>query len=271
MPALDRQFSSWLKGIAFELDFWDSWFRTKGREWPEDYARRVQRTREAEAWFLNPRSAPPRLIRVLIRLFGRVPKPWSLRILDVGAGPISVLAPYYRGLPLNITAVDPLAPFYAEFAKRYRVKRPIETQQGSAEDLTAYFPLESFDIVHCQNALDHSFDPVRGIEEMLLVTKMGGRLGLVHNRNEAETENYQGFHQWNFDVRDEHFIIWNRETEVDVSATFAAYSDIKAFRTGETVSVFFKKRRKMRVDLSKRHQERVRDLLAAALSAFAAK
>jgi SAM-dependent methyltransferase len=92
----------------------------------------------------------------------------------------------YKGAKIDITAVDPLAPFYAEILSRLSVERPIETVQAFAEDLTAYFEVSSFDLVHCCNALDHSFDPMRGVEEMLAVTRVGGRLILRHNANEGE-------------------------------------------------------------------------------------
>ena len=44
---------------------------------------------------------------------------------------------------------------------------------------------------------------------MLDVTMIGGLEILTHNRNEAKTQGYNGFHQFNFDCSsDGDFIIW---------------------------------------------------------------
>lgn len=46
--------------------------------------------------------------------------------------------------------------------------------------------------------------------------KMDGVLMLYHNPNEAESEAYSGFHQYNFDVVDGRFIIWRGDQRWDV-------------------------------------------------------
>lgn len=79
-------------------------------------------------------------------------------------------------------------------AEFHGVDRPVKTQQTFAEDLSSYYPLNHFDLVNCRNALDHSLDPVRGIEEMFLVAKDNGRVLLEHSESEAVRNEYQGFH-----------------------------------------------------------------------------
>jgi hypothetical protein len=101
-----------------------------------------------------------------------------------------------------------------------------------AEDLSAFFAPDSFDLVHCINALDHSFDPLRAIHEMLRVARVGGTVVLMHQPNEAEAENYVGLHQWNFDVQDGRFVVWNRERRIDVADAVRAVARVEADGSG---------------------------------------
>ena len=61
-------------GLNFETDFWDDYFRTRGGRWPEDYRRRLDPSTP-----LDPMHRP-----FIDRL-----KPTDVRILDVGAGPLT--------------------------------------------------------------------------------------------------------------------------------------------------------------------------------------
>jgi ubiquinone/menaquinone biosynthesis C-methylase UbiE len=84
------------------------------------------------------------------------------------------------------------------------------------EGLSAFFNHSRFDLVNCTNALDHSADPMAGILEMLRVVKVDRTIVLRHVRNEAENENYSGFHQHNFDLQGGKFIIWNKQAKTIV-------------------------------------------------------
>lgn len=248
MQALAQQLRLWRRGVASEIDFWDRWFASKGAEWPEDFVNRQRPDREIEPWLLR-----------------RFSDPHSIRILDVGAGPMSSLGPCYQGKPLDLTACDPLAPAYDILAKRYGVERPIITRQAFAEDLTAVFEPETFDFTHCQNALDHSLDPVRGIEEMLAVTKVGGQVVLRHALNEALNGNWDGLHQWNFDSENGHFVIWNRDDRVNVTDRFSAVADIETHVENGGIYVSMNKIRSNGLDILSRQRERVQEIMGAIL------
>lgn len=71
-------------------------------------------------------------------------------------------------------------------------------------------PNNYYDIVHMSNALDHCFDPLEGIYQLLTVVKVGGKIILRHNDNEAEHEKYTGFHQWNLTIVNGEFQIWRK-------------------------------------------------------------
>jgi hypothetical protein len=89
MPAFINRRQSRAAQLRDELRFWDRWFRKKGLEWPDDY-----RTR------LNP-NAP--LAEDYRQLIDHLPQD-EIRILDVGAGPLTVIGkrhPSKRSAPVE--------------------------------------------------------------------------------------------------------------------------------------------------------------------------
>lgn len=251
---LANQLSLWSQGIGYEIGFWEKWHATEGDQWPEDFIDRQRTDIDNPDW--------------LLRYLGIDHDPTAARILDVGAGPLTVLRPTHRGQRLDITAVDPLAPFYADMAARYSIERPIPTVQAFAEDLTAVFRPNSFDVAHCCNALDHSFDPIRGIEEMLTVVRPGGVVCLRHSRNEAEFEQYSGFHQWNFDADNGDFVVWNKMERVNVTKMFVGRADIRV-HLPNSIIVTMHKSGDFVSDLSARYRSRTASLLSAFLQVSA--
>lgn len=250
--ALVRQFSAWLAGIQYEIDFWGQWTATKGDRWPQDFNSRLDPNREA-----NP---------ALFEGLGvETPK-----VLDVGAGPMSILGLKLKGKPIALSACDPLAPLYADMAARHGVDWPVKTASAFAEDLSAFYPRGEFDLVYCRNALDHSFDPVRGIEEMLLVARPGGRVALDHYVNEAEKARYDGFHQWNFEKIDGKFIIWNRDERIDVTERFAHSAKVSAETNNEWIWVRLDKIAEPEL-AENRSRQRIAELLLASRDAFLAR
>jgi SAM-dependent methyltransferase len=256
--SLGQQLSAWGSDLSHEVEFWNSWFASKGLEWPDDFIRRQDPDLSFDSKLLDDIAQPD---------------PWRPRVLDVGAGPMTKIGKIYRGEALDITAVDPLAPFYSALAERYGVFRPVVTQQGFGECLSAMFEPDSFDLVSCTNALDHSIDPVVGIEEMLIVVRIGGKVALEHAENEASANAYEGVHQWNFTERAGSFVIWNKQTEVDVTAKFAKSADVSCNRVPhkmgrDIISVTFRKRSDLGISLAQRHRRQIVDVLSSMLLAF---
>jgi len=136
--------------------------------------------------------------------------------LDAGAGPLTPLGKRISGRSLSLIASDALAPAYDVLLAEHGIVPVVRTVFAPNEALLCFFERSSFDIVHCSNSLDHSFDPVSAIRQMLAVTKVGGTVILGHYVNEAERENYQGLHQFNFHARDGHFFVASRTVEVCV-------------------------------------------------------
>ncbi|WP_232628998.1 class I SAM-dependent methyltransferase [Methylobacterium sp. Leaf118] len=191
----------------------------------------------------------------------------NARVLDVGAGPATVLGRTHPKRNIDLVACDPLAPVYNTLLDRHGVTPPIRTVQAFAEDLSSVFDAESFDIVYCQNALDHSFEPLRGIEEMLIVLRTRGVIVMAHYTDEAEHERYVGLHQWNFNARDGRFIIWNRVQEIDVNEALKDVARVTVTVEGRGHAVTIEKLRDWPNSLHERHRNRLASLLSGLLDA----
>ncbi len=94
------------------------------------------------------------------------------RVLDVGCGPGALTAELVRRLgPANVTAVDPSRPFVE--AVRQRLPG-VQVQEATAEHLP--FGDGLFDVAMCQLVVHFMADPVRGLAEMVRVTRRGGAI-----------------------------------------------------------------------------------------------
>lgn len=121
-------------------------------------------------------------------------------VADLGAAAISTTGSTWPDTKVTIVASDILDYGYPDLLI------PIEYQD--MENLT--YPDESFDIVHVVNALDHTENPQKAVEELKRVCKKGGFVYLRHTENEGEKERYAGFHNWNI-TRDGR--MWSKDTE----------------------------------------------------------
>jgi SAM-dependent methyltransferase len=189
----------WVEGLPSEVAFWDDWLagRTK---YAEDRALRLSSGR-AFPWWAKP------LIPAEVN---------SIRVLDVGAGPVTALGDLWPGKTVTIVPVDPLAETYQKILDQYAIEAPVRTTYGVGEKLIEQFGENSFDFAYACNCLDHSIDPIACYRQMLAVLKPGCSLVTFHEANEGEHQNYEGLHQWNFSVEEGRLIVWNREGRRDV-------------------------------------------------------
>lgn len=189
----------WEQGLPSEVAFWDDWLagRTK---YAEDRALRLSSGRAFPWWakLLLPDSLE------------------SVRVLDVGAGPVTALGDLWPGKTVEIVPVDPLAETYQALLDRYAIDPPVKTKFGVGEKLVEQFGPESFDFAYACNCLDHAIDPVECYNQMLAVLRPGCSLVTFHEANEGEHQNYEGLHQWNFSVEKDRLIVWNKQGQRDV-------------------------------------------------------
>jgi SAM-dependent methyltransferase len=180
----------WSAHIKDEVRFWDEWMRTKGLEWPDSYSE-----------VLTPDRPLQEDHRALLSVDG------PIRILDVGAGPFTYLGTKWEGRDVTVVPVDPLADEYDRLRARYGLVAPVQTIRCAGEDLLAQFAENSFDLAVARNSLDHSFDPVIIIRNMVAIVKPGCVVRLHHLIREADRQKFEGLHQWNFYPQDGMFMI----------------------------------------------------------------
>ncbi|HEX2291886.1 MAG TPA: class I SAM-dependent methyltransferase [Gaiellaceae bacterium] len=213
----------WSRAIPYESSFWEDWLETHAFGDEEQYRARL----DPEA----PVTDGP-----LVRCLDAIPDA-EIRVLDVGAGPLTTVGKTFRGRRLSVTAVDPLAADYDRLLERAGVVPPVRTVEAHGERLLERFEPGSFDVAFAANALDHCYDPALVVRNMLEVVEPGRFVVLLHHRNEAEAKGYLGLHQWNFDVQDGRFVIWNRDSRVDVTQELAGRADVAAELDGDDVVV----------------------------------
>jgi SAM-dependent methyltransferase len=149
-----------------------------------------------------------------------------VRVLDAGAGPLTVVGTLWSGVNLEVTACDALGKEYAIMYDKYEVIPAVRTRAVDFEEVNNVFARDYFDVVNVRNSLDHAYDPMAGIEAMLEVTKPHGAIYMEHNRREAEFEHYAGMHQWNFDYIDDEFVIWSAAARVNVNRELSGRADV---------------------------------------------
>lgn len=217
----------WSEGLSNELTFWDNWMASKGGDWPADFAFRCD---------------PETTLQDHLTMFLDAPEGSVVRILDVGAGPLTLLGKKWSGRNVEIVPTDALADEYDALLRKHNIIPPIRTIQVKAEELTAHFPPDCFDMVHANNCIDHSENPTAAIENMLKVVRPGAFVLLFHAVREGERESYEGLHKWDFYSRDNAFFIDGGNKTVNVSDYFHAIADTTCREENEWLSVMMRKR-----------------------------
>lgn len=115
------------------------------------------------------------------------------KIADIGSGPICILGNLWSGVKLTIYASDINQPEYAKMLEEENCKLVTPVEYQDMESLT--YPDEFFDVVHCANALDHTKDAQKALDEMKRVCKKGGYIYLRHLHNQKKVNGGRG-HFW---------------------------------------------------------------------------
>ncbi len=202
----------WLRGLKSEIEFWDKLLGGK-----TVYSKRV------------PQAANP---HKRFELMDDLPNDKDkIKFADIGSGAFSRCGLIAEGMQLDILAIDPLADIYQNLKIKYNCENGVKMKTGLVEFLNKQFLQNTFDMVHMSNALDHCFDPILGIYQLLYICKVGGQVILRHHENEAEAESYAGLHQWNLSTQNEEneFIIWNKKEEYHIGRVFDGVADINIY------------------------------------------
>lgn len=204
-----------------ELQFWDHWLST-------DKARVDER--------LNPTLDREVVLKCLATLPGE-----AVSIIDVGAGPLTTLGTEVPGKKVSLTAVDELGEQYRRLLERHSISPVVWTEPCSGEELSKHYGEESFDIAYAENALDHTVDPLRVIQNMVSIVKPGGYVILNHHVNEGDQEDYGHLHQWNFEERGGRCVLWRGRERHDLAEVFADNCKIESYTSDGSVKCIIKR------------------------------
>lgn len=202
MNSFEENFQRWLDGVASELTYWNNDMLNKGGIFCSGFSMATSRDRR-----FNLEEDLP------IESYGK-----DYKVIEVGSGPYGSCGLVTDKVNLNLVAVDPLASAYKTLKEKYGIDNGLKLETGFVELLNHKYAENSFDMVYMRNALDHCFDPIFGLYQLLYICRIGGKVVLMHDENEAEHANYDGFHQWNLSCRDGMFTIWRPGIEYDVAA-----------------------------------------------------
>ena len=202
LPNMD--IDSWRERSAEEVNFWENWIFTERSRWPQEYKRRT-----------DPTTPMAKEVENFLDGLG-LPADRTVKILDIGAGPLSFIGTNSEKYTIDLTVVDPLAEEYNRLLDQKNVTGVPRPERGYFETATTQFGAEAFDLVWSRNSLDHALDPVLGLFNLLNVCRIGGGLLLSFHPNEAEGGNYAGLHQWNLDYRDGEVVLSQKDRMVSL-------------------------------------------------------
>jgi SAM-dependent methyltransferase len=198
----------WKISLPTEVGFWDEYLATRGKSCA------------AEAEF-NFRTDPAAELQPWLREWLNCPAGSQVRILDVGAGPLSWVGKKWPERQVVLQAIDPLADSYRQIMERNNINPPVVTMPGDGEEVVKRFGAGVFDLTFARNCLDHSYDAIRAVTNMIEATKPGGVIFLWHNQDEAEHLSYEGLHQWNFRLEKNELVVWRNDRRMNVNQVYA--------------------------------------------------
>ena len=114
----------------------------------------------------------------------------EIKIADIGSGPFSTIGSYLQGVDLKIYHSDKRD--FVDFWKERNITPIVSIEVQNMEHMT--YPDNFFDIVHCANALDHTKDAYKAVEEMIRICKPGGWVYIICNLDQLSVA---GKHYWN--------------------------------------------------------------------------
>ena len=201
----------WFRGRSFEIEHWRNYL-----EWQTYEVDRLSRL-----------DGNTELQTEIKELAGGFP-PSRLRILDVGAGPLTRLGKRWGGCHIEIVAIDPLAEEYSKLLHSYGIAPSVSTIFGEAERMVdaGVVRSEYFDIAYAHNSLDHCYNPLAAVDQMLKAVRPGGIVYLDHRVKESTRTAAHGFHQWDFSERGGNFVIDDARHQIDVSERFKTCAEI---------------------------------------------
>lgn len=152
---------------------------------------------------------------------------------EMGSGPINTIGTYVAGKDIEIVASDWFQVEYQKFWERSGKTPIIPIEYQNMERLT--YPDESFDIVHCANAIDHTVNADLALKEFIRVCKPGGYVYLRHHLNQRSLHARE--HRWDIRMEDGKCAVIGRHMRF-FTEDFAPFTS--RMEDGQVVSVWQK-------------------------------
>lgn len=127
----------------------------------------------------------------------------KVRIAELASGPINTLGQSWPGVEVELLPTDVLWPEYKKLWEETTDKALIPVEYADMESLP--YPDNSFDIVHCANALDHTKNAQKALEEMKRVCKKGGIVYVLCA--DDQKRRFSGMHEWNAKTENGNFVM----------------------------------------------------------------
>ena len=217
----------WQSGLKDEIAFWERWIKGKGLEWSEDFSFRCSSETELQTYIgdlLTDKNMDS-----------------DVRIMDVGAGPLTRIGKRWNGRNIAIYPVDIAAEFFDRLLRRYDITPPVKTMVGEVEHLSQHFDSNYFDLVYAENLLHCSYKPLTALRQMIQVVKPGGTVVLVQSLNEGRKRNYKGLYQWDIFLNKGDVMIGNADSAANLSCLFSNIVKITCHVENEWVKVILEK------------------------------
>lgn len=231
---LERKYKNWLQSLDSEIKFWKQWIEEKGGQWPDDFKDRLNPNTsfEDDGKYWSCTNFKKHLYNLQLD---------EINILDVGSGPLTDLPKQALNQKLNIECSDPLAYVYNYYLNKSNIIPIVQNNTVDCENLSLFYE-KQFDVICCFNALDHSYDAISCIYQMIFLLKQNGFVALIHNDNEAVFENYCGLHQWNISEENNEAIVWNNTIKINLNKLFNNSVKIETTRikreTQDLIAIF---------------------------------
>lgn len=198
-------------GVA--ADSWEAGVRDEIHFWWGVIEERLRAPNKADFLHLIQRNRPFSFPELLPRF-----KSKKIRALDVGSAIFERIGQKADGYEISVTAADPLASAYNHLLSLHNLVPEHSIVWGVAEKVQELYGSNVWDFIHASNSLDHGYDPSRAFQQIAGALKSGGIAQFHHYVNEAQNQNYHGFHQWNIMSEDNNLIVWNLDSRNVITA-----------------------------------------------------
>lgn len=141
----------------------------------------------------------------------------TILLLDLGCGPFPKTGIRCEGKRILKHSLDPLAAEYRALYAQLRLPNPPEIKQGLAEKLTACYPPNRFHVIYARNCIDHCYNPVSALQQMLNALRSPGCIIMQHFLNEGTRASGYGLHQWNLALNSGDLWVANRTSSIRVN------------------------------------------------------